>query len=134
MDRAERLKELATEASKIIFDFLNETSSYGGNFLKNILISEDGTYITLVNNYDEKLEYSISEVGYIFSDKAKGFWRDRDKFLDAIEKEKLYIYNSFKVLNKEDFIQYIGEVFYIENKYEDMRYKLHIIGRETEEL
>lgn len=134
MDRVIRMKELASEAVTVIKEFLVETSSYEGNFLKEIQVSEDGSFITLKNNYHEELEYSISEVGYILNDNIQGFWRDRDEFLNKIEKEKVYIYNTFKVLSKEEFINYIGEVYYMENKYEELRHKLHIIGKKTEGL
>lgn len=128
------IEDLSKEAIKTINDFMSDISIIGGNFLKNVESIENGHTIVLTNNFNEKLYYSLSEIGYIFLDNLDYFWEEKDYFFNKINNDNLNQYNLFENLSKEDFIRYVGTTYYIKEKYNSVIEKLYDIGLKTYEL
>ncbi|MDU1411421.1 MAG: hypothetical protein E6929_01290 [Clostridium sp.] len=134
MQRDIIIKDLSKEVIDLFYDFMEIAREFGGYFLKEIKANEEGNTIYLTNLDNITIEYSISEVGYILSDNLNHFWRKRDAFLYKLGVERMFQYNTFKVLNKDEFINYTGSINYVENKYEYLKQSLHRINKQVQAL
>lgn len=134
MQRDIVIKDLSKEVIDLFYDFMEIAREFGGYFLKEIKANEEGNTIYLTNLDNITIEYSISEVGYILSDNLNDFWRKRDAFLYKLGVERMFQYNTFKILNKDEFINYTGSINYVENKYEYLKQSLHRINKQVQAL
>lgn len=131
MGDIQKLKNISDKGIILINKFISDAKEVGGDFLKEVQQCENGD-ITLINNNDDVLEYGISEIGYIFNDGIKGFWDEREKFLNNVEWDIKNSYVHYQKLSKEEFINYVGKLHYIRNRYRELKVTLKKLGEEIE--
>ena len=68
MNTNEKIKNYANEALEIIKDMISNNELVKGDFVSNISCSEDGHTVFIQDILNNKVEYSLSEVSYIFTD------------------------------------------------------------------
>ena len=80
MNRAEKLKKLGVETVKLIKEFRQEACMLGENPLEDVYLDETNDIVIIENASKEIVEYSLSEISYIFADGLDGFNSCGNKF------------------------------------------------------
>lgn len=68
MNTNEKIKDYANEVVEIIKDMISDNELVKGGLVSNISCSEDGHTVVIQSILNNKVEYSLSEVSYIFTD------------------------------------------------------------------
>lgn len=133
MERKERLNKLGIEAVKLLKEFREEACMLGENPIEEIYLN-DTNDIVLINNINEVLEYSLSEVSYLIEDGVDGFNCCGKRFKEGIElalSEAKYEYGK---LDKIEFSKYIGSIIYAQYRCQTIYDRLIQIELETRSL
>ena len=112
MERAEVLRKLADEAVNLIKEFREEACVLGENPLCDVLVNESNDIVIFENGIKEPIEYSLSEISYIFEDDIEGFNNCGSNFNEGIELALREARLEYDKLNKEEFSNYIGRIIY----------------------
>ena len=134
MNRAEKLKKLGVETVKLIKEFREEACMLGENPLEDVYLDETNDIVIIENASKEIVEYSLSEISYIFADGLDGFNSCGNKFnegLDLAMSEAEYEYDR---LTKSDFANYIGSIIYAQYRCEEIYRRIIEIEKETRSL
>ena len=68
MNTNEKIKNYANKAVEIIKDMISNNELVQGDIVSTISCSEDGHTVFIQDILNNKVEYSLSEVSYIFTD------------------------------------------------------------------
>ena len=134
MTKLEKRLKLANEAKNLIIEFRNEESRLGENVLEDISISEDGSIIYVTDMYDGDEEYALEEISSIFTAEMRGWGPCSAQLCEAIDMAKAEVEYEYKNMKKDDYIQYVGGLFYIEQRFEEIYVRLKEIEKEAEGL
>lgn len=118
---------LASEATMLIKDVIENAAFLEDNFFKSIEISEDQLTILLKDKNNNCLEYSLSEVSCIFTDEIQGLWEVEGNIFDYFEFVKEKNNEKYKELNKEEFVNYVGRLYYLQYRCEEVFRRLREI-------
>ena len=137
MKKETNIIELANEAKNLIMEFYEDQKVlYGGeNLLEYIKILEDGRTIVLKEmGCEEEEEYDLSciasKLGYLLN----GFGPCSSFFYEEIDlsKDKYELEQKYKNMSKEEYIQYVGGLFYLPQRAEEIYERLQEIEIEVE--
>ena len=95
-----------------------------GNFITNIEKSDDNKEFILKDKNGNYIEYSLSEISNIFSDEFEGLYDLEGNIFDYINEVKSENKKKYESLSKEEFINYIGRLYYLQYKCEEVYAKL----------
>ena len=104
MERTEILTNLANEAVSLIKEFREEAYVLGGNPLYNIEVNDSNDIVIFEDKTKEPIEYSLSEISYIFEDEIEGFNNYHGKLNDGIELAIRDAKLEYTKLSKNDLI------------------------------
>ena len=134
MTKLEKRLKLANEAKNLIIEFRNEESRLGENVLEDISISEDGSIIYVTDMYDGDEEYALEEISSIFTAEMRGWGPCSAQLCEAIDMAKAEVEYEYKNMKKDDYIQYVGGLFYMEQRCEEIYVRLKEREKEAEGL
>lgn len=132
MDKLKKRIELANEAVELMKEFRKlEYPLTQAEIFRSIEISEDGTKITVDNIYEGTQEYRLDELDRVFEFEMEGATPcGGGGFYEALDYEKDEFQGKYGELEKEDFIKYVGSVFYMEYRCEEINERLKEISEE----
>ena len=128
MNNNDKILKLAEEAKNLIIEFRNEASVLGENPLNDISISEDGFEITIDSNWTGVEEYSLFDISSALYDDME------HSFDECIETSIGFIYEHYVKKNRDDFINYAGQLYYAKYRCEEIYKRLQEIDDEASEL
>lgn len=134
MTNLEKRLKLANEAKDLIIEFRAEESRLGENVLEKISISEDGSTIYVTETYDGEKEYVLEEISEIFLTEMRGWGPCSAQLEEAISMAQSEGESEYKNMTKEEYIQYVGGLYYMELRCEEIYVRLEQIEKEAEEL
>lgn len=136
MNKIEKRIKLANEAKDLITEFRKEESILGENVLKGISVSEDGSIIYVDDLYEGLEEYDLDCISSIFRAAIEGFGPCGPRFFEAIDMSIADIEYDYKNKKKsrEEFINYVGSLYYAQYRCEEIYNRLKEIDEEAEEL
>lgn len=134
MTNLEKRLKLANEAKDLIIEFRAEESRLGENVLEKISISEDGSTIYVTETYDGEKEYVLEEISEIFLTEMRGWGPCSAQLEEAISMAQSEVESEYKNMTKEEYIQYVGGLYYMELRCEEIYVRLEQIEKEAEEL
>ena len=136
MNKIEKRIKLANEAKDLIIEYRKEESILGENVLKSISVSEDGSIIYVDDLYEGLEEYDLDCISSIFRADIEGFGPCGPRFFEAIDMSIADIEYDYKNKNKsrEEFINYVGSLYYTQYRCEEIYNRLKEIAKEAEEL
>lgn len=134
MERADILKNLANEVVTLIREFREESCVLGENPLCDVLVNDTNDIVIFENGIKEPVEYSLSEISYIFKDGIDGFNSCGKKFNEGLELAIREAKLEYGRLSKVDFSTYIGSVIYAQFRCEEIYNRIIAIEKETREL
>lgn len=134
MERTEILTNLANEAVSLIKEFREEAYVLGGNPLYNIEVNDSNDIVIFEDKTKEPIEYSLSEISYIFEDEIEGFNNYHGKLNDGIELAIRDAKLEYTKLSKNDFSNYIGKLIYANFRCDEIYNRLLEIEKETRKL
>ena len=130
----EKRLKLANEAKDLIIEYREEVARLGENPLEKINISEDGSTIYVTDTYEGEQEYGLEGISEIFVTEMRGWGPCSAQLCEAIDMEKCEVESKYKEMNKDEYIQYVGGLFYMEQRCEEIYVRLEEIEREAEGL
>lgn len=134
MTNLEKRLKLANEAKDLIIEFREEVARLGENSLEKISVSEDGSIIYVTDTYDGDEEYALEEISSIFTTEMRGWGPCSAQLCEAIDMAKADAEGEYKNMEKDEYIQYVGGLFYMEQRCEEIYIRLKEIEKEAEEL
>lgn len=134
MNKQERKLDLANEAVSLIKEFRELEATVGENIFKSIKVNTDGSKIIVDHIYEGILEYKLTEISTVFSDEIDGFGPVGSGFYDAIYLEIDNFENAYEKMDKKDFIDYVGKVYFMKFRCEEIYEKLKLIEKEFNEV
>ena len=129
MDELDYKRKLAYDSKILLEEVIKEFRLFGEDLIQNITVNENGDTIIVETKSQQSIEYSLSEVSYILSDKVNGLWKSGKNIFDIIETKKLMSYEKYLKLYRDDFIEYIGRVEYLSYRIEEIHCELEKIER-----
>lgn len=134
MTNLEKRLKLANEAKELIIEFRQEEGRLGDNILQKIHISEDGSTIYVTETYDGEKEYALEEISEMFITEMRGWGPCSAQLYEAIAMAQSEVESEYKRMSKEEYIQYVGGLYYMEQRCEEIYVRLQQIEKEAEEL
>ena len=129
MDELDYKRKLAYDSKILLEEVIKEFRLFGEDLIQNITVNENGDTIIVETKSQQSIEYRLSEVSYILSDKVNGLWKSGKNIFDIIETKKLMSYEKYLKLYRDDFIEYIGRVEYLSYRIEEIHCELEKIER-----
>lgn len=135
MNNIDKIKELVKEAKELVEEFSNESCSIGEPTVTEVHISEDGlSLIVELNFYNTEMEYGITEVSSIFAEEMEGFGPCPAGFYEGFQLATNEIDSEFRRMNKKQFVEYVGELYYAKYRCEAIYERLEAIERKVAKL
>lgn len=135
MENETKMIKLSNEVKKLIMEFYEAQKVIcgGDNVLEYIKSIQDGRTIILKEiECEEEYDLSciVSKLRYIlrgFGPCSSAFYEEIDLSKDEYELEQKY-----KSMSKEEYIQYVGDLFYLPQRAEEIYERLQEIEIESE--
>lgn len=134
MTNLEKRLKLANEAKDLIIEFREEVARLGENPLEKISISEDGSTIYVTDTYEGDEEYSLELISSIFTTEMRGWGPCSAQLYEAISMAQSEVESEYKKMTKDEYIQYVGGLYYMEQRCEEIYVRLEEIEKEAEKL
>lgn len=134
MSNATKRIELANEAIELIKEFRNEEAKLGMEMLISVKASEDGKIIIVNNDLEGETEWELSEISSEFARDMEGFAMFGAGLYEEIDELVSGFQYKYGEMDKEEFIQYVGNIYYIKYRCEEIYNRLKEIEKESEQL
>lgn len=134
MSNATKRIELANEAIELIKEFRNEEAKLGMEMLISVKASEDGKIIIVNNDLEGETEWELSEISSEFARDMEGFGMFGAGLYEEIDELVSSFQYKYGEMDKEEFIQYVGNIYYIKYRCEEIYNRLKEIEKESEQL
>lgn len=134
MTNLQKRLKLANEAKELIVEFRNEESRIAEITLEEISISEDGFTIYVEDNINGKMQYELTEISSIFSSEMRGWGPCSASFYESVSIAQSDAGDEYNNMEKEEFIQYVGGLYYMEYRCEEIYKRLEEIESEAADL
>lgn len=121
-----RVEKLAIEAVDLVNDIKKKAEFLGNDFIEGLKLNSCKDTI-LVKCKGKIVEYSLSEASYIFSDSVYEFWKNELSFFDMLKQEEENISQKYDDLGKEEFINYIDNLY-------DLKYTSNYVLKRLKEI
>lgn len=134
MTNLDKKLKLANEAKELIIEFREEVARLGENSLEKISVSEDGSTIYVTDRYEGDEEYSLEGISEIFTTEMRGWGPCSAQLCEAISMAQSEAESEYKRMTKAEYIQYVGGLYYMEQRCEEIYVRLEEIEKEVQEL
>ncbi|MGL4450134.1 MAG: hypothetical protein ACRCTZ_02945 [Sarcina sp.] len=127
-------REMAKEAIELIKEFNEVQESIKDSLMSDFVIienEEEGIILITYNdevNFEEG-EFFLSEIHKVFEDDMDGFGPCGAFFYEAIAEAKDDAESTYGEVSKEEYIQNVGKVSYIEKRSEEIYDRLKKISK-----
>lgn len=127
-----KMTQLANEAKNLIMEFLEEENTVHDNDLnlKRVEVNKDGTVISVFEDDEEKSDYNITDISFSMS----RLYDQREVFKTFIEIAKKKTNKNYKNMSKQDFIQSMGNLHYVERRCKEIFERLEEIEDEVNQI
>lgn len=134
MNNNEKILKLSEEAKNLIIEFRNESSILGENLLKSIEVSEDGLTFTIDNLFDGVEEFELTDISSVFRLEMDGWALCSPSFYECLDHIKDELGCTYKEKSKDEFISYVGKLYYAEYRCAEIYERLKEIESEASDL
>lgn len=126
--------EIARKSVDLIREFFSLEAILGENLCRGIEINKETASIIINYLYEGVLEYDVEKAAIAFEERINGWGPCSSGFYDAIEEEKNWFDDKFSELSKDEFINYVGSIYYTEYRCEEIVKELKELAEEYKEL
>lgn len=126
--------EIARKSVDLIREFFSLEAILGENLCRGIEINKETASIIINDLYEGVLEYDVEKAAIAFEERINGWGRCSSGFYDAIEEEKNCFDYKFSELSKDEFINYVGSIYYTEYRCEEIVKELKELAKEYKKL
>ena len=126
--------ELARKSVDLIREFFSLEAILGENLCRGIEINKETASIIINDLYEGVLEYDVEKAAIAFEERINGWGPCSSGFYDDIEGEKNCFDDKFSELSKDEFINYVGSIYYTEYRCEEIVKELKELAEEYKEL
>ena len=126
--------EIARKSVDLIREFFSLEAILGENLCRGIKINKETASIIINDLYEGVLEYDVEKAAIAFEERINGWGPCSSGFYDAIEEEKNCFDDKFSELSKDEFINYVGSIYYTEYRCEEIVKELKELAEEYKEL
>lgn len=136
MTNKERIIELSNEAKNLIMEFYEDQMVLcgGDNVLEYIKSTEDGRQITVRERDCEDTEYDLPCIASTLRYTLRGIGPCGSGFYEALDYAKSEVEDEYKNMDKDEYIQYVGRLYYLGERAEEIYARLQEIEKEAEEI
>lgn len=136
MTNEAKMIELSNEAKTLLMEFYEAQRVLcdGENVLEYIKSTKDGRQITLKQIDCEEEEYDLPCIASTLRYDLRGIGPCGSGFYEALDLAKADVEDEYKNMNKDEYIQYVGGLFYLGERAEEIYARLQEIEKETEEI
>ena len=138
MTNEARIIELSNEAKNLIMEFYEDQKVLcgGDNVLEYISSTEDGRQITVREREEEGTEYDLPCIASTLRYDLRGIGPCGSRFYEALDyaKDEYELKQEYKNMSKDEYIQYVGGLFYLGERAEEIYARLQEIEKEAEEI
>lgn len=126
--------EIARKSVDLIREFFSLEAILGENLCRGIEINKETASIIINDLYEGVLEYDVEKAAIAFEKRINGWGPCSSGFYDAIEEEKNCFDYKFSELSKDEFINYVGSIYYTEYRCEEIVKELKELAKEYKKL
>ena len=126
--------EIARKSVDLIREFFSLEAILGENLCRGIEINKEMASIIINDLYEGVLEYDVEQAAIAFEERINGWGPCSCGFYDAIEGEKNCFDDKFSELSKDEFINYVGSIYYTEYRCEEIVKELKELAKEYKKL
>lgn len=126
--------EIARKSVDLIREFFSLEAILGENLCRGIEINKEMASIIINDLYEGVLEYDVEKAAIAFEERINGWGPCSSGFYDAIEEEKNRFADKFSELSKDEFINYVGSIYYTEYRCEEIVKELKELAKEYKKL
>ena len=126
--------EIARKSVDLIREFFSLEAILGENLCRGIEINKETASIIINDLYEGVLEYDVEKAAIAFEERINGWGPCSSGFYDAIEEEKNRFADKFSELSKDEFINYVGSIYYTEYRCEEIVKELKDLAKEYKKL
>ena len=136
MTNEEKMIELSNEAKNLIMEFYEDQMVLcgGDNVLEYIKSTEDGRQITVRERDCENTEYDLPCIASTLRYTLRGIGPCGSGFYEALDYAKSEVEDEYKNMDKDEYIQYVGSLYYLGERAEEIYARLQEIEKEAEEI
>lgn len=124
-------EELSRESIDLIKEIICELKFYNENLICDIQSDNESKDIVLFDKSSGKVEYSLSEVSFIFTDNNEQLWGTGENLFGLLKNIEHSKKGKFKQMGRDEFIEYSGRVEYIKLKSNQIINRLREIESEA---
>lgn len=133
-DLEKRLK-LAEEAKNLIIEYRKEIDFVFEEYtLEEISINEDGSVIHTVDTYDGEEDHELICISQIFTGEMRGWGPCPARLKESISLAQGLVDGEYRNMDRERYINYVGGLYYLDHRTEEIYQRLLAIEKEAEEL
>lgn len=136
MGNEAKMIELSNEAKNLIMEFYEEQKVIcgGDNVLEYIKNTEDGRKITVRERDGEDEEYDLPCIASTLRYTLRGIGPCGSGFYEALDYAKSEVEDEYKNMDKDEYIQYVGSLYYLGERAEEIYARLQEIEKEAEKI
>lgn len=124
MINEEKRIQLAKEAIGLIKEFRKEELLVSTEIAIEMEASEDGSLIFFKHEKDGEYEYELKEISEELAHDMKGFAMFGPGFYEAFDMEVSELKDKYEELSKVEFIEFVGKLYYMKYRCEEIYEKL----------
>jgi len=128
--------ELSNETKNLLMEFYEDQRVLcdGENVLEYIKDTKDGREITIKTIDCDEEKYDLPCIASTLTYLLRGFGPCGSGFYEALDLAKVEVENEYKNMNKDEYIQYAGGLFYLGERAEEIYARLQEIEEEAEKI
>ena len=130
----EKQLELAKEAVSLIKEFRRLATIIGDNIFKSVKSNKDGSKIIINHAYEGRLVYNLNEIHNALEDEMEGFAPCGGGLDEAVDLAVDEFECEYRNKDKKEFMKYVGKVYYMKFRCEEIYERLKEIEEEVSEI
>lgn len=130
----EKQLELAKEAVSLIKEFRRLATIIGDNIFKSVKSNKDGSKIIINHAYEGRLVYNLNEIHNALEDEMEGFAPCGGGLDEAVDLVVDEFECEYRNKDKKEFMKYVGKVYYMKFRCEEIYERLKEIEEEVSEI
>ncbi|MGL5574322.1 MAG: hypothetical protein ACRDCW_01990 [Sarcina sp.] len=111
MDTLDKRKKLVDEAISLIREFEGISVDIRETRIEELSLDDEYTKISYELE-DEKLEFPLTQISHIYEIEFEGLGELSPTFPELVLAVKQNIENNFNEMSKDDFIHFVGNIYY----------------------
>lgn len=133
MNKKKQIK-LADKAIELIKEYKELQGIMAECEIYEIERNDDGSIITITDDYEDDVEYKLEKIAKYVRDDIRGYGPFSSPFYEGFEYaiDDYQLEDEFKTKSREEFINYVGELYYMRFRCEEIFKELEKIESEIE--